>query len=210
MIQTIESMLSHLSDFHPAWQFLLIALSVGFVEEFAVFAVFALARHGDIPWWLAISGIFTGAWSAQSLTWLVGRIAGHKALSWKIFRKLQESGKLESIHHHVVREGWIAVAIMRFVPGTRIAVCLGAGILGMGALEFLGVLTVATIAWILTCLGLVQTIIDAVRGKPGALLLGIAVATPLLLLARAWIRRRRARNQAPPRREAVCDSDFRP
>lgn len=197
MINAIENMLSNLSGFHPALQFLLIALSVSFSEEIAAIAVFGLARHGDVAWWIAIAGVFAGAWSAQALVWLAGRVAGHSALSWRIFRRLHESGKLESIHHHVVREGWIAVVAMRFVPGTRIAVCLGAGILGMGALEFLGVLTIATAAWIGAVMAFAQSFVDAIGGHPLSLLLGIALVVPLVLAARAWVRRRRSEAGIP-------------
>lgn len=191
MIQTLQSMLSHLSDFHPALQILVIAISVGVSEEFAAIAVFALARHGSVSWWAACSGVFAGAWTAQTLIWLAGRMAGHRALSWRIFAKLRESGKLESIHQHVVREGWIAVVVMRFVPGTRIPVCLGAGILGMGAWEFLGVLTLATIAWLLALMGLLQTFVEAIKGKPLSLLLGLVLIIPLVWFVRLRIKRNR-------------------
>lgn len=192
MINDIGSMLGHLSDFHPVLQFLAISLSVAFSEELAALAIFALARHGTISWWIAVSATFTGAWTAQSLVWLAGRVAGKRALSWRIFRKLEESGKLESLHHHVVREGWIAVVAMRFIPGTRIPVCLGAGILGMGALEFLGVLTAATLVWLLACLGFAQTFVDALRGHPETLLATLLLGVPTGFAVRTWIRRRSA------------------
>lgn len=81
---------------------------------------------------------------------------------------------------------------MRFVPGTRIAVCLGAGILGMGAMEFLGVLTIATAAWIGATMAFADSFVDAVGGHPFSLLLGLAVVVPMAFAARFWIRRRRA------------------
>lgn len=155
--------------------------------------VFALAREGAIPWWIAATGIFTGAWSAQALVWLAGRLAGRKALSWRVFRSLQESGRLDAIHHHVVREGWIAVLAMRFLPGTRIPVCLGAGILGMGSLEFLGVLTIATTIWMFAIMGIAQTFLDALRGHPLVLVVALVASIPLVFLARSWFRKRRQR-----------------
>lgn len=196
MLKTLEGTLAQLSGFHPALQLLLIALSVAVSEEFAALGVFALARNGSISWWIAGFGTFAGAWAAQALFWLAGRISGHKALSWRIFRGLQNSGKLEILHKHVVREGWIAILAMRFLPGTRIPVCLGAGILGMGALEFLGVLTLATILWVFACMGFVQTFLAIFRDHPIVLLVGLVVVSSLLLIARSWFRKHR-RAQLP-------------
>lgn len=193
MHENLQELLAQISNFHPAWQLLLIALSISVTEEFGALGVFALAREGTISWWVAGTGIFAGAWSAQALCWLAGRLAGRKALSWRIFRSLQESGRLESIHHHVVREGWIAVLAMRFLPGTRIPVCLGAGILGMGSLEFLGVLTIATTLWLFACMGIAQTFLDALRDRPWTLALALTALVPLAFLARSRFRRRRQR-----------------
>lgn len=191
MINDIGSLLGQLSTLHPMLQFLAIVLCVAFCEELAALAVFALARHDALSWWIAGSATFVGAWGAQSLIWLAGRVAGKRALAWRIFRSLEESGKLERIHQHVVREGWIAVVIMRFVPGTRIPVCLGAGILGMGALEFLGVLTLATAAWLVVCMGFAQSFVEALRGRPETLLAGLLLIVPTGFAVRSWFRRRR-------------------
>lgn len=196
MIKSLESVLRHLSDFHPVLQFLAIAVSVAVSEEFAALGVFALARHGAISWWMAGSATFVGAWAAQTVFWLAGRMAGRRALSWRVFGGLRESGRLESIHHHVVREGWIAILVMRFVPGTRIPVCLGAGILGMDALEFLGVLALATVAWMATLAFFAQGFVDAVGGRPLPLLVALVLAVPLFFGVRWLLRRRAAKRRA--------------
>jgi len=82
---------------------------------------------------------------------------------------------------------------MRFLPGTRIPVCLGAGILGMGSLEFLGVLTIATTIWMFAVMGIAQTFLDALRGHPLVLVVALVASIPLVFLARSWFRKRRQR-----------------
>jgi len=197
MTETIHGLLQHIAQFPAIGQFFAIGIAVGFGEEVAALAIFALARHGSVPWWIAIGGVYVGAWIAHFVLWFSGRLVGHRALSWPLFRKLESSGQLLTIRHHMTREGWIAVGVARFLPGVRVAVFLAAGILGMGPIPFLATLTVVTMVWLLAALGLVQMITEAMMGKPLALVLGVLIVVPLVFLLRNWILRRRARHPAP-------------
>lgn len=196
MIHDIQRLLAHISEFHAGWQLLLIAIAAGFGEEVAAFGVFALARHGDVSWWIAITGIFGGTWIAQSGLWLAGRVTGRRALHWNVFQKLKANGKLDTIHHHVVREGWIAIAVARFLPGLRVPLYLAAGMFGMGPLEFLGVLTLVNAAWLLACLGVLQSFADAMRGSPAFLVLAAVLLALAAFGVRSWLRRRRLAHPA--------------
>jgi len=197
MTDTFTHLIDHIALFPVVVQFLLIAVATGFGEEVAALTVFALARHDSVSWWVAISGVFVGAWIGHFVLWFAGRSVGHRALNWPMFRKLEQSGRLATIRYHMAREGWIAVAVARFLPGVRVGVFVIAGILDMAALPFLATLTAVTAIWLVAALGLVQVVTEAIKGRPLALVVGILVAIPLIWGMRTLIRRRRPKRIRP-------------
>lgn len=169
MILSVDEVLRQLAQSHPALQFLLIAISTAFTEEVAVVGVIGLARAGEISWILALLAIFVGTIAMNLALYLGGRLAGPKALHGKLFRKLRDNGTLDTLHKHVDKQGWVAVAIARFVPGTRLPVFVLAGILGMEWHKFVLTLVVSTVLWMVAALGLFHVVVELAKNQPGFL-----------------------------------------
>lgn len=169
----------------PAWgQFLATALATALGEEIAAVSVWGLARNGTLPWGVAASGVFAGAWTAHALPWAIGRAVGARALTWKIFHDLRANGALARIEDRINRRGWIVLGISRFLPGIRIAVYLLSGILNVHPGVFLPVLTGITLVWMAGTLGVLQLAATLLGTHPVATLLGTAVAAAGIVLWR--------------------------
>lgn len=128
-----------------------------------------MARMGQVSWLLAVTAIVIGTTVLNVGLYLGGRFAGHKALQWKVFRRFRENGTLDTLHKHVDKEGWLAVAISRFVPGTRVPVFLLSGILDMEWHKFVSAILVSTVLWMLAMLGLFQVVMEMAGSQPLAL-----------------------------------------
>lgn len=191
MILPTEEVLRQLAQSHPIAQFLLIAVSSAFTEEVAVLGVLGLARAGQVSWVLALAAIFIGTTAMNVGLYLGGRLAGQRALSWKVFRKFKDNGSLDTLHKHVDKEGWVAVAIARFVPGTRLPVFVLSGILGMEWHKFVLTMLASTTLWLIAVLGLLHVVVEMARSQP-LLLGGLAVALGAWAFVhfrnRAWLR----------------------
>jgi len=171
-------------------QFLISAVLAALTEEWSTVAVFGLARVGKVAWPVAVGSVFLGTFTINIALWWAGRVAGIRALRWKMFSRFP-ADKLEKLRHHVQREGWIAVAASRFVPGTRIPVFVLSGVLGMGFRAYVLTQFVANVVWILATLGLVHVVVGLAQDDPW-LLAGI-VAVLVLAGTIAWrLRRRKA------------------
>jgi len=180
VIGSTEELLGELAKSPPLLQFLLIAVSSAFTEEVAVIGVLGLVRSERVSQVLALSAIFIGTTAMNVGLYLGGRFAGHKALGWKVFRKFHENGTLDKLHKHVDKEGWLAVAISRFVPGTRLPVFVLSGILDMEWHKFLIAIVVSTVLWILAALGLFHVVAEMAKDEPvllGTLALGLLAGT---------------------------------
>ena len=188
MEHALDSVLSLISDSSVVLQFLISAILAALTEEWSAVAVFGLARVGKIPWAVAVGSVYVGTLTINIGLWAAGRATGTRALHWKMFRGLSPQ-KLERLHLHVRREGWIAVAVSRFLPGTRIPVFVLSGILGMDARAYLLTQVVATAAWILATLGLIHIVVGLAGENPW--LLAAVVAGILAVGVVVWKARRR-------------------
>lgn len=189
----IQALLAHLAELPWLLQFLLVAAGTLVAEEVAAGSAIGLAQAGGLSWSVCVGGILVGTLVANIAIWAVGRRVGTKALGWSLFRPLQESGTLDRLRGHVVHEGWIAVCLARFVPGTRIPVYLAAGLLGMGAKVFLISLVLSSLAWTGALLGLAHTLREALSGHPTLL-----VAAAVALAGAVWFLRERYRRPRAP------------
>lgn len=185
----VESLFRQLADLPPWGQFLATALATAMGEEIAALSIWGLARNGTLPWTIATSGVFVGAWSAHAVPWALGRAVGVRALSWKVLRVLRDKGTLAQVEHRINRRGWIVLGVSRFLPGIRIAVYLLAGVLNVHPAVFLPVLTGITLVWMAGTLGFVQVAASLLESHPIPTLLG----TSLIVAGIAWVRLRRDR-----------------
>ena len=189
MIPNIEKLLLHITEFPVVGQFLISAICAALTEEWSTVAVFGLARAGKVGWGMAIGSVFVGTMLLNIALWYTGRVAGSKALKWKMFASLQ-SGRMEALRHHVQREGWIAVAIARFVPGTRVPIFVLTGILGMEARTYILTMTGATLIWMLTTLGLLHLGVELASHNPILLVVGLLALGASLFAFMRWRARR--------------------
>src|ERR1035437_5041798 len=116
MIPSIERLLQHITEFPVLGQFLISAICAALTEEWSTVVVFGLARAGKVGWGMALGSVFAGTVLLNTALWYAGRVAGHRALHWKMFSSLRRES-MDALRHHVQRERWIAVAVARFVPG---------------------------------------------------------------------------------------------
>jgi membrane protein DedA with SNARE-associated domain len=190
LAHVLEGLLGRIAEFPAMVQFLISAVLAALTEEWSTVAVFGLARVGKVAWPVAVGSVFLGTFTINIALWWAGRVAGIRALRWKMFSRFP-ADKLEKLRHHVQREGWIAVAASRFVPGTRIPVFVLSGVLGMGFRAYVLTQFVANVVWILATLGLVHVVVGLAQDDPW-LLAGI-VAVLVLAGTIAWrLRRRKA------------------
>lgn len=189
MVVGIEKLLQHITEFPVLGQFLVSAVCAALTEEWSTVAVFGLARAGKVGWGMAIGSVFAGTTVLNTALWYAGRVAGGRALHWKMFASIQ-SERMEALRHHVQREGWIAVAVARFVPGTRIPIFVLTGILGMDARTYLLTLVGTTLLWMLTTLGLLHLGVELASHNPVLLVVGIVVFVLALAAAMRWRSRR--------------------
>ena len=166
MIFSTHELMRQLTQSPPFLQFLLIAISSALTEEVAVIGVLGLVRAGKVHLALAMLAIFIGTTTLNIGLYLVGRFTGQKALSWSVFRKFHDNGTFETLHKHVDKEGWLAVAISRFVPGTRLTVFVLSGILEMEWHKFVLAIVVSTIAWMVVALGLFHVVAQMAKDQP--------------------------------------------
>lgn len=179
MIPSTQEILLQLERSPLALQFVLIAVSSAFTEEVAVIGVLGLVRAGKVSEVLALLAIFVGTLVMNIGLYLCGRFAGKRALGWGVFRKFRENGTIYTLHKHVDKEGWVAVAIARFVPGTRLPIFVLSGILGMEWHKFVLSIVISTILWMIAALGLFHVAAELGRNQPwllGALALAVIVA----------------------------------
>lgn len=189
MIPSIERLLQHITEFPVLGQFVISAICAALTEEWSTVAVFGLARVGKVGWGMAIGSVFVGTTLLNIALWYAGRVAGARALQWKMFSSLQR-GRMEALRHHVQREGWIAVAVARFVPGTRVPIFVLTGILGMEARTYILTMVGSTLLWMVTTLGLLHLGVELASHNPLLLVVGIiALGSGLYAFVR-WRSRR--------------------
>ena len=189
MIPNIEKLLQHITEFPVLGQFLISAVCAALTEEWSTVAVFGLARAGKVGWGMAVGSVFAGTTVLNIALWYAGRVAGARALHWKMFSSLQ-SGRMEALRHHVQREGWIAVAVARFVPGTRVPIFVLTGILGMEARTYILTMVGTTLLWMVTTLGLLHLGLELATHNPLLLVVGaVALGLALYIFVR-WRSRR--------------------
>jgi membrane protein DedA with SNARE-associated domain len=189
MLPNLERLLHHLTEFPVLGQFLISAICAALTEEWSTVAVFGLARAGKVGWGMALGSVFFGTVLLNTALWYAGRVAGGRALHWKMFSSLRRES-MDALRHHVQREGWIAVAVARFVPGTRVPIFVLTGILGMEARTFLLTIVGSTLLWMLTTLGLLHLGVELASHNPILLVFGVlALGTALVAIFR-WRARR--------------------
>ena len=112
----------------------LLAIATFVSEDLTCVAAGELVRRGEVHWIIAVFGCFLGIYTGDLLLWAVGRTIGPRVLSWSWVKRRIDERRVRELSDWFDRRAPVAVLAARFMPGMRLPVYLGAGMLrGSGA-----------------------------------------------------------------------------
>lgn len=114
----------------PWAQVLALAASTLVSEDLTCIAAGLLAHQQHLSLPVGVAGCFIGIYVGDLGLWLIGRLIGAGLLRWRWLRRRLPMTRIERAGEWFDRCGWRAVWASRFLPGTRVAVYLAAGLLG--------------------------------------------------------------------------------
>jgi membrane-associated protein len=148
MLESLAEMVSS-----SPWTYVLVlafaafdALLPFFPSEAAAITAGVLAAAGDLNIFLVVASAAGGAFLGDSGSYVVGRTAGHAAVS-RLYGPGDGLGRLAWAGRVLERRGWYLIVVARFVPGGRTAVTLTAGLTRMRERSFALAAVVAAILW---------------------------------------------------------------
>lgn len=122
------------------------ALLPVFPSETAAIAAGVLAAAGELNILFVVAAAAGGALLGDSSSYVVGRTAGHAAVS-RLFGSAGGLGRLAWAGRVLEDRGSYLIVVARFVPGGRTAVTLTAGLTKMPARRFVVAATTAALLW---------------------------------------------------------------
>jgi pimeloyl-ACP methyl ester carboxylesterase/membrane protein DedA with SNARE-associated domain len=126
---------------------LLLIIAMQTSEDLTSIGAGLLAAKGVIAFFPAVLGCFLGIILGDSGIYLLGRLFGKPALRHRPLRWFISEKKVARHAKRFNAKGGSIVFSSRFIIGTRVAVFLSAGILGMNFWRFLFWLTLAALIW---------------------------------------------------------------
>ncbi|MBI1915348.1 MAG: VTT domain-containing protein [Planctomycetes bacterium] len=169
------------------WTFLGAVVLATFVsEDLTCIGVGLLIAGGRAELLLGLLGCFLGIFVSDLALWLAGRMAGRRVLEWGWVRRRLPTGGLERVGRWLDRNLTGAVVAARFLPGTRLPLYLGAGILGRQGGRFVFWTFVAALLWTPLLVGSVSLFGDSLA-VPLRALLGTSWLTTLLALGMLYL-----------------------
>jgi membrane protein DedA with SNARE-associated domain len=168
------------------WTQLAVLAGATFVsEDLTCISAGLLARAGSIDPFVAVLGSFLGIFVSDIWLWGMGRWIGRRVLRWRwVARRVPAAGVDrfgESFDRHIGK----AVIASRFLPGTRLPMYVGAGIVSKRPFAFIGWLAVAAAIWT-PILVLAAMTFGPVAARPFEMIFGVGwpswIAAALLLL----------------------------
>lgn len=130
-----------------------LALSTLASEDLACVAAGALVAHGDLGLGWAVAGCVAGIWGGDFALAIAGRKIGRPLLRRRFFRRLVSEESLRRAERWFARRGDGAMVAARFLPGTRVATYVAAGILGRGLGRVAAILFLGAAIWVPTLVG---------------------------------------------------------
>lgn len=142
MTETLRLLLEKLSD-SPLLQGLLAAGGTFVMEDPTVITCGLLIADERMGFWTAVIGLSLGITIGDMGLYLIGRWFG----PWVHRKQWVSEEKFEQAKRAIERNLVIAVVGSRFLPGTRIPVFVGSGLLGACPFRFLFVAILASLLW---------------------------------------------------------------
>jgi pimeloyl-ACP methyl ester carboxylesterase/membrane protein DedA with SNARE-associated domain len=141
-------------------------------EDLTCISAGLLAREGRIDFFVAILGCILGIFFGDVGLWLLGRGIGRRILRWRwVAKRIPPASVIRfgaSFDRHVGK----AVMASRFLPGARLPMYVGAGIVSKRPVAFMAWLFVASWLWT-PLLVLAAMIFGPVAAKPFEAVLGV-------------------------------------
>ena len=128
-------------------KFLVLAAMTLVSEDLTCISTGTLIAEDILSPFTGILACFTGIFIGDGLLYLVGLLMGKRALKLPILRSLLSEARVERCRKWFESNGFKAVIISRFIPGTRLPTYFAAGMMGSRAKFFLIAAAVATALW---------------------------------------------------------------
>ena len=147
--------------------------------------------------------VVVGACVGDQLNYWLGRLMGPRLSSSMVFRKLGRA-RWDRALDLIDRHGARAVLVSRLIPVVRAIVPGVAGAASLSPARFTTASVAGSVAWAIVWVGA-----GAVAGSLSVLSLSLVIlGAGALLLARRWLRRRRAAGPARPA-QCVCPTGWK-
>jgi membrane protein DedA with SNARE-associated domain len=112
-------------------------------EDLTCISTGLLIQEGVLDWWPGLLGCFAGIYVGDLGLWLLGRLFGRRLLDWSWIAP----ERVRTLGRWFDERGWIAILATRFLPGTRLPLYVGAGMLGRDGWRFAWWTFLAALAW---------------------------------------------------------------
>ncbi len=133
-------------------------------EDLTCISAGFLAARGVVPFWAGTVACIFGIFAGDMLLYLAGRFLGRKALRHAPLKWMLKERDLNSMQEWFEQRGPMLIVMSRFMPGTRIPVFFGAGMLHMPTGKFMFYFLLAAVAWTPCLVGLAWWLGDAFIG----------------------------------------------
>ncbi|QYY37343.1 alpha/beta fold hydrolase [Ruficoccus sp. ZRK36] len=142
----------------------LLVLGTQVAEDLTCISAGFLAARGVVPFWVGTVACIFGIFVGDMLLYLAGRIFGRRALRHAPIKWMLKERDLSSMEEWFQQRGPMLIVASRFMPGTRIPVFFGAGMLHMSTGKFALYFFLAAAAWTPCLVGLAWWMGDAFIG----------------------------------------------
>jgi pimeloyl-ACP methyl ester carboxylesterase/membrane protein DedA with SNARE-associated domain len=126
---------------------LLLAAATFASEDLACLGAGMLVAHGQLGFAAAVLGCGLGIFVGDVGLFFAGRLVGRPIVAWWPVRRWLTPGRLAASAAWIDQNGTRVVFASRFVPGTRLATYVAAGVLGVRTGAFLRAFAVAVLLW---------------------------------------------------------------
>ncbi len=127
--------------------FLLLVFAAYVTEDLTCVTAGLLVAQGRLDFTVAVAACYVGLLSGDVFIAWLARVLGRPALRIPPFRWWVKEAAVEEASAWLRRRALVVVLVSRFLPGTRLATCLAAGILRTSLLKFTFCFAVAAAIW---------------------------------------------------------------
>ena len=165
--------------------FLLLVFAAYVTEDLTCVTAGLLVAQGRLDFSVAVAACYVGLLSGDVFIAWLARVLGRPALRLPPFRWWVKEAAVEEASAWLRRRGLAVVLVSRFLPGTRLATCLAAGILRTSLLRFCCYFAVAAAIWTPAFVGVNALIgreaVERFGGRLPGGLLGAVLALALVI-----------------------------